>query len=501
MRKGLSRSLVYSLLIAAAAPLSAGLFAPPGVQPAYLGSLPQNPPMPDAGVSGSFNSNVDPYPDLAVVNYGNSLLLIYTANPIGTLSLTHTYGIFNLDTPKAIAAGDVNGDGKLDLVVGDVGGLSILLGDGNGNFAAASPQRPAGLAPAWIDGVTKIFLKDLNHDGRLDIVAVKDDPGGFFENGELHLVVLLGTGGGQFGPPDDYDLDAEFTIGSTMFALDDFDGDGQPDVMFDDSTSIKFMKGHSNGKFDDPAVARDLLNSGLLAARTAEARDMDGDGKIDFVAASSDALFWCRGNGNGTLQAPIKISDLSADFSDPYHMLLIDVDKDGRPDIVVAGAVWLQGSNHVFTYAESVGSSFNINPLASADLNEDTRPDLVMQGPDPNTIAVYLSTSGPATHVQVTGGNNQSTTINTAFPQTLSLKVLDANNVGVKNLQVTFSPPGGFGAGANVNPGITFTDPTGVATDTATANGTIGCYTVNATVQGFADPIPYDLCNLAPDHM
>jgi len=502
MKKCLSPTLACALLFGVVAlPVQAGLFAPPGVQPAYLGSLPQNPPMPYAGVSGSFNSNVDPYPDVAIINYGDGLLLTYEANPIGTLSLTHTYGIFNFTAPRAIAAGDVNGDGKLDLVVGDLGGLSILLGDGNGNFAAASPQRPTGLADPYADGVDKIFLKDLNHDGRLDIVAVKDDPGGFFENGELHLVVLLGTGGGHFGPPDDYDLDAEWTISGTMFALDDFDGDGQPDIMFDDSTEIDFMKGHPNGKFDDRTKARDLLSSNLLAGNTAEARDMDGDGKLDFVAATSDALFWCKGNGNGTLQAPIKIANLSADFTDPAHMLLLDVNKDGRPDIVVGGAVYLQASNHTFAFAEDVGATFNVNPLATADLNEDGRPDLVMQGPDPNTIAVYLSTSGPATHVLVTGGGSQSTTIGTPFPNALSLEVLDANNVGVKNLQVTFSGPPGFGAGALLNPGITFTDPTGVATDTATANDTIGCYTVNATVQGLAGTVPFDLCNTAPDHM
>src|SRR5262249_28082129 len=159
--------------------------------------------------------------------------------------------------------------------------------------------------------------------------------------------------------------------------------------------------------------------SQFVAARTAEARDMDGDGKVDFVAASSDVLFWCKGNGNGTFQAPIKIASLSADFGDPYHMLLTDLNKDGHPDVVVAAGVYLQASNHTFAFEESVGNSFNINPLATADLNEDTRPDLVMQGPDPNTIAVYMSTSGPATHVLVTGGGSQSTTINTAFPETL----------------------------------------------------------------------------------
>ena len=161
----------------------------------------------------------------------------------------------------------------------------------------------------------------------------------------------------------------------------------------------------------------------------------------------------------------------------------------------------LQQSNHTFVFDESVGTSAETEPLATGDFNHDQRGDLVMQGPDPQHIAVYESTSGPATHVLVLSGGNQSTQINTVFPETLIVQVLDANNVGVKNLQVTFTPPPGFGASAGVNPGITSTDPTGFASSTATANDTIGCYVLNVTVQGVAGKFPFNLCNTAPDHL
>jgi hypothetical protein len=103
--------------------------------------------------------------------------------------------------------------------------------------------------------------------------------------------------------------------------------------------------------------------------------------------------------------------------------------------------------------------------------------------------------------VLILAGANQSTQISTVFPETLIVQVLDANNVGVKNVQVTFAPPGGFGASAGVNPGITSTDPTGFASSTATANDTIGCYVLNVTVQGVVGTFPFNLCNTAPDHL
>ena len=495
----ISAVLVWSL----AATTSAALFGPPAVQPAYSGGAPLNSITPIAGVSGSFNSNIDGYADAAIVNLDDDLLLIYESDAIGTLHLVHTYGIFNFTAPRSIATGDVNGDGKLDLVVGDLNGVSVLLGDGTGAFAAASPQRPAGLAGPWAFGTTEIFLADVNGDGRLDIVAVKDDPGGALEFGEWHLVVLLNQGGGKFGSPTDYDLDvASGSGGITLFAFGDYDGDFLPDVMYQDYDHIRFMKGHANGTFASPTVARDLTGSNFVSGRAVAAADIDGDGKLDFVSTSGIGnIFWCKGNGNGTLQAPILIAPLAQLFEKPFHLFANDLDNDGRPDIVVAGEALLQQSNHTFVFAQSVGTSAETEPLATGDFNHDQRADLIMQGPDPQTIAVYKSTSGPATHVLILAGTPQSTEINTAFPETLIVEVLDANNIGVPNVQVTFTPPPGFGASAGVNPAITFTNPTGFASTTATANDTIGCYTLNATVQGVSGTFPFSLCNTAPDHL
>src|SRR5258705_7818616 len=89
------------------------------------------------------------------------------------------------DRPNALAAGDINGDGFLDLVVGISYDVSVLFGDGAGSFTTG-PRTPV------LAGPRAIFLTDFNGDSRLDLVV----DGGYAVDVELQI--LLGTGTGAF---------------------------------------------------------------------------------------------------------------------------------------------------------------------------------------------------------------------------------------------------------------------------------------------------------------
>jgi hypothetical protein len=114
------------------------------------------------------------------------------------------------DSPRSVAVGDVNGDGKLDLVTANGGDVSVLLGNGTGSFAAAQNYA------AGSGSFNSVALADFNGDGKLDIVVT--NAGG--------VSVLLGLGEGTFSPP----VSAPAGSSPVGVAVGDFNGDGRPDL-------------------------------------------------------------------------------------------------------------------------------------------------------------------------------------------------------------------------------------------------------------------------------
>ncbi|MET4576810.1 FG-GAP-like repeat-containing protein [Ottowia thiooxydans] len=474
------------------------IYGPAGLQ---ANSASNAPNVSTAGVSADFNN--DGYPDLAVLNENTSQLLIYHGTPIGGMALTRDFNslVFGLQAPRSISSGDVDGDGKIDLVITDSLGISVLKGSGNnnGDFNAFVIQRPP-LADADT-GAFNASLADLNHDGKLDIVVGVHEAGNF--GGTDYFEVLQNVGLGNFILIGQYEVTSSgYAARSSIRTshLADIDGDGKVDLVFRGSyegTNISWLKGLGNGGFLPQA---DLLGVGTGATdlEDIEVADIDGDGKMDILMQNSygQGVWMAKGVGNGIFLPSIKLyaTGLSGGGErDMGRIIIADVNGDGRLDVISDGNVGLQQANHSFVLNEHVGYSVT-RMLAAIDVNRDGRADLVTSGPGAGKIAVFKTIALAAASVGTTG-TPQSTVFNTSFAQPLTIKVLDSNGVGVPGMAVSITPvnPGPSLPVASTGSGTT--NAQGIFSYTPVANGVMGCYEMKGTIGVLGNMPIFDLCN------
>ncbi|WP_165371670.1 FG-GAP-like repeat-containing protein [Pseudolysobacter antarcticus] len=465
---------------------AANIYGAPGVQPASIGG---SFGAPFAATTADFNN--DGYPDVAVIKNNNNDtggLAIYTADPIGTLTLRHDYGVFNFKNPTGVTAADVNGDGIIDLIVTDDIGVSVLLGvgDNTATFVAASPQHPA-LADAYRHAYSAA-VADINHDGKPDIVTLA------WGTSTTYVEVLLGSGGGKFVSAYQYDIDSADSL-----SLAKVDADAELDIILATGDKVSVMKGLGTGSFIPLGQVLDVSGNVYLTFDT-QTTDLDGDGKIDLVMTNTfgNGVWFAKGNGNGSFQTPkhLYATGVPSDGGrDMGQTVIADVNGDGRLDVVSDGYVLLQQADHSFVYNQHIGYS-QTRMLIGVDLNGDGRADMITRGPGLSDIAIFKTSAGAVTHV-LESGSPQSTVFGTAFATPLSLTILDENNAPVPNLQVIFSAPTGV-AVPSASGFVGSTNAQGKVSYTAVANNVFGCYTLHAVIQGYngGNPENFNLCNI-----
>lgn len=225
--------------------------------------------------------------------------------------------------PSPIAVADVNHDGKLDIIVGnmDDGTVSILLGDGLGHFTAA-----AGSPFLCNANPSDIGVADMNGDGNPDlIIANTQTP---------YITVLLGDGKGGFRPSPHSPFATQSYPHPHRVTVGDFMGDGKPAVVTDSWGHNQILLILSDGKGNLILPGR-FFPADLHTDSGVRAADFNKDGKLDIVTVNQDGgvVGLLLGDGKGgfakALGSPFPAGDT------PWMFTVGDVNGDGNPDVVV----------------------------------------------------------------------------------------------------------------------------------------------------------------------
>jgi hypothetical protein len=376
----------------------------------------------------------------------------FVAGPALPSSLTSEIG-FNA------AVGDLNRDGKLDVVYTGFGFVQVLLGNGDGTFTTgaryASLGSPQPVAVTEIDG-----------DGNLDLIVGNASQGlvfGTFDDSFVgRFQVLLGHGDGTFVGAPLYNVGIVQNSAASQFATADFDSDGKVDVLAIDNANT----GNSNGLDVLPGTGQSNLGTAIRSTTTIGASmvvavDLNGDAKPDVVAAgqggSGFVVATLLNQGGGHLGAEHDY-DLPA-F--PDAIAVGDFDGDGRPDIAVAvgslsfastgppGVYVLYGqADGTFTAPVQIDGSVLPQSVAVADINGDGRADLAVvdfgPGNGNGALHVYLGNANrtfTAAATPVTAGATRFSAV--AFG--------DVNGDGKQDLLVGATVPGATFGSATSN--------------------------------------------------
>lgn len=290
--------------------------------------------------------NGDGYSDALVADAAGYLeTMMGSGSGVSPTSKTFAAG----DTPTDVQLADVNGDGKLDAIVAEAGystgtsTISLYLGDGTGTFSSRQ---------TLLTGTEFVSVKvgDVTGDSKVDIVAADSNAG---------VRILTGSGTGTFTATSTQTMG----VGISSVALLDFNGDGLLDIAtsdFDDSTvSLRINSG--SGSF----AARVTQSTGTNPT-SLKAADLNGDGHQDLVAANlgdgSVSILFGSGTNTLTPQTALSVGATLRSIN------LADIDGDGDADLVAS-----MGTNGTLQTYTNSGGVFSIRSTLSATPGENTQ--------------------------------------------------------------------------------------------------------------------------------
>ena len=377
--------------------------------------------VPAANVSSSSTASVrviNPLPGGGISNLAFFTVTPYLQNSITLASPSPSAPGY----PAPVGVGDFNGDDKLDLVVASgnasSGLVTLLLNDGKGHFSLSSSVA-IGAAP------TAMAVGDFNGDGKLDVVV---------NNNDATVSILLGDGSGHLtlvgntGPnPRPVGCGLPSCPIWLKIAVGDFNADGKLDLALEPGGMVYILLGDGTGKFvPGPIVVTNLPEGGIVTG------DFNGDGNLDLALTGvvpdggGVSILLGDGSGNFTVGPSLPLPGGTQD------LVVGDFNGDGNLDLAVSGqqvSTLLGDGTGNFTVAFSENQQHAPSGLAVGDFNGDGKLDLVVgneSGPAeavPGSVSIFVGDGDGGLKLATVSGSGIS-------PSASGLDVFEAIAIG-----------------------------------------------------------------------
>ncbi len=308
--------------------------------------------------------NADAFDDFAV-SMSSGRLLTFLGDGTGTFTQTITEDPDPLGWGR-VALGAI-ADGNVDAIVGEPGNINVIRfrGFGDGSYSAGTNIGAGG---------GRMHMLDLDGDDILELLVGVEFGAAVYRGAADETFTFVDTYGGD-GPPDG-------------FALADFDGDMELDLVVTGSTNtVAVRRGNGDATFG-PASMLTIVGNG----RELVTGDFDGDGNSDFAASSSAMLGVHFGNGDGTFAPPVEVATAAAIGA----LAAADLDGDGADDLLCATTasameVFLGADDQILADSISIPTSVSAGAMDVADFNDDGAVDVVITNDGDLNVAIMLS--------------------------------------------------------------------------------------------------------------
>lgn len=308
------------------------------------------------------------------------------------------------DNTMSVVSGDVNGDGKVDLIAANFGSIvSVLLNTGNGVFG--SPVKYSfefSNSSYYSVDATLLYdvaLADFNGDGMLDLAITRIfsyKQLSFSSTTHAHQVVIrLNNGYGLFTSSVSYSTGSTYGDNFSKIVTGDFNNDGYVDLATThyDSDFVSVFINRGNGTFNAAVhYSTGTSPSGIITT------DINSDGKLDLVVTNyrNGNISVLKGNGSGTFATKVDY----ATVDEPIDIASGDFNTDGKVDLVVANfsgnnfSLLLNNGDGTFAtkkdYAIGSSPSFSPSSIATTDVNADGKLDVLVTNGNDDTVSVFL---------------------------------------------------------------------------------------------------------------